>query len=150
VGKQSAGVVLYRLRGESREVLLVHPGGPFYSRKDAGVWSIPKGEFLEGEDPLQAALRELKEETGWVPEGDPIRLEPIRQAGGKWVHAWAFLGDVDSDSLRSNTFLMEWPPRSGRRQEFPEVDRAGWFSLEEARSKILPSQVGLLDQLASV
>ncbi len=149
VGKASAGVLLFRRRGPDLEVLLVHPGGPFWARKDAGAWSIPKGVIEGEEDPEQAAFRELREETGWDLAGDPIRLEPVRQAGGKVVHAWGLETDVDSSSCRSNTFQMEWPPRSGRQQEFPEVDRAGWFSLSEARARILPGQIPLLDDLAT-
>lgn len=129
-------------------MLLVHPGGPFWSGKDAGAWSIPKGELDEGEDPLAAAVRELAEETGWHPTGEPISLDPVRQGGGKMVFAWAIEADVDPATLQSNTFSMEWPPRSGQRQEFPEVDRAAWYSMEEARGKILPGQAALLDDFA--
>lgn len=128
-------------------MLLVHPGGPFWARKDAGAWSIPKGEFEPEENPREAAFRELREETGWTPGGDGIPLDPIRQAGGKTVHAWALEADVDPATLVSNMFSLEWPPRSGRQQEFPEVDRAAWFRLEEARGRMLPSQLALLDDL---
>jgi predicted NUDIX family NTP pyrophosphohydrolase len=147
VAKQSAGLLLFRESQEKLEVLLVHPGGPFWTRKDAGAWSIPKGEFERGEDPREAAFRELAEETGWTPDGEPIALDPIRQAGGKTVHAWAIRFEVDPTTLKSNSFSVEWPPRSGTRREFPEVDRAGWFGLDEARRKILPSQVALIDDL---
>ena len=147
MGKQSAGVLLYRKNGGALEVLLVHPGGPFWASRDAGAWSISKGEFEPGEDPKVAAFRELAEETGWRPNGETIALEPIRQAGGKTVLAWALEADVDPASLRSNTFFMEWPPRSGVRKAFPEVDRAGWFPMETARQKILAGQIPLLDQL---
>jgi predicted NUDIX family NTP pyrophosphohydrolase len=147
VAKQSAGLLLFRESQEKLEVLLVHPGGPFWTRKDAGAWSIPKGEFEPGEDPREAAFRELAEETGWTPDGEPIALDPIRQAGGKTVHAWAIRFEVDPTTLKSNSFSVEWPPRSGTRREFPEVDRAGWFGLDEARRKILPSQVALIDDL---
>jgi len=132
------------------EVLLVHPGGPFWAKKDDGAWSIPKGEFEEGEEPLHAALREFEEETGTKPEGEPICLQPLRQAGGKWVHAFAMRAGFDPNTLKSNTFPMEWPPKSGRRQEFPEVDRAAWFPIDEARQKILTSQAPLLAQLVKM
>jgi predicted NUDIX family NTP pyrophosphohydrolase len=129
--------------------LLLHPGGPFWTKKDVGAWSIPKGEYEAGEEALVAAAREFEEETGLLARGPYVPLTPIRQQGGKLVQAWAFQGDCDAESLKSATFSLEWPPRSGRRQEFPEVDRAGWFSLEEARRKILPGQVALLEELAS-
>lgn len=145
--KKSAGILLFRRRGGTIELLLVHPGGPFWAKKDAGAWSIPKGEFEDPEDPLAAARREFAEETGGTPGGEPIELTPLRQPGGKTVFAWAMEGDFDPDELRSNRFAMEWPPRSGRTQEFPEVDRAGWFSPEEARAKILKGQIGFVDQL---
>lgn len=128
------------------EVLLVHPGGPFWARKDDGAWSLPKGEFT-GEDPLAAAIREFEEETGVRPKGEFIPLEPLKQPGGKVVFAWAVCSDFDPASLKSNRFSMEWPPRSGRRQEFPEVDRAEWFGMEAAWRKILAGQAGFLDQL---
>lgn len=125
----------------------MHPGGPFWASKDSGAWSIPKGEFEPGEDPETAAFRELAEETGWTPTGATIPLAPIRQAGGKTVYGWALQADVDPTSLHSNTFSMEWPPRSGTQRDFPEVDRAEWFSMETARQKILPGQLPLLDDL---
>lgn len=145
--KRSAGLLLYRVREETLEVFLVHPGGPFWARKDLGVWSIPKGEIDEGEDPLEAARREFEEETGFRPEGEFRELTPIRQRSGKIVHAWAVEGDCDPTILRSNIFTLEWPPRSGRQKEFPEADRAGWFSLTQAREKILEGQRELLAQL---
>lgn len=145
--KQSAGILLYRTGRDGVEVLLVHPGGPFWARKEEGAWSIPKGEFGEDEAPLEAARREFEEETGVRPEGDALELSPIRQAGGKMVHAWAVRGDFDPATLRCNTFSLEWPPRSGRTAEFPEVDRAAWFSLDAARQKINPGQRAFLDQL---
>jgi len=148
--KQSAGLLLFRERSGHLEVLLVHPGSPFWTRKDDGAWSIPKGEFAEGEDPLAAARREFEEETGFHAEGEAIALAPLKQAGGKTVHAWAVRGDLDADGIRSNTFLLEWPPKSGRRQEFPEVDRAGWFPLDVARRKILKGQQGFIDQLEAL
>jgi predicted NUDIX family NTP pyrophosphohydrolase len=132
-------------------VLLVHPGGPFWARRDAGAWSIPKGEFEEGDDPRACALREFEEETGTaLPPGELVELGSVRQKGGKTVSAWAAEGDLDADSVRSNTFTMEWPPRSGRTAEFPEIDRAAWFDLETAREKLVPAQAELLDRLQSV
>ena len=138
---------MYRRRGGQIEVFLVHPGGPYWARKDEGAWSIPKGEIEPSEDPLAAARRELEEETGVRPGGPFLPLAPVRQRGGKEVLAWACEGDCDPGSIRSNTFTMEWPPRSGRMAEFPEIDRAGWFTLEEARRRILGGQRPLLDEL---
>jgi predicted NUDIX family NTP pyrophosphohydrolase len=129
------------------EVLLVHLGGPFWAKKDEGSWSIPKGEFEENEDPLTAAMREFEEETGFAVAGSPIPLEPLRQPSGKVVYAWAMKGDLDPARLKSNTFSMEWPPKSGRQQEFPEIDRAEWFTIEPAMQKILKGQAGFLTQL---
>ena len=148
MARKSAGLLLFRHSEAGLEVLLVHPGGPLWARKDEGAWSIPKGEMEEGEDPLAAARREFAEETGATPEGEFLPLHPVKQAGGKLVYAWAVRSDFDPAGLRCNTFPMEWPPRSGRRQEFPEVDRAQWFPMEEARRKILKGQAPLLDQLA--
>ena len=145
--KQSAGILLYRRRAGELEVLLVHPGGPFWAKKDAGAWSIPKGEVGAGEDPLDVARREFLEETGSAVQGDFAALVPIEQRGGKTVHAWAVEGDFDVATLASNTFSMEWPPRSGRQREFPEVDRAGWFPLPAAREKLLEAQCAFLDEL---
>jgi predicted NUDIX family NTP pyrophosphohydrolase len=142
--------LLFRDRSGDLEVLLVHPGGPFWARKDDGAWSIPKGEFDDDEDPLDAARREFEEETGSAPSGDVIPLEPLRQSSGKVVYAWAVRGDFDPSMLKSNTFSMEWPPKSGRRQDFPEVDRAAWFSMEDAERKILKGQAPLLRQLRRV
>jgi len=150
MAKISAGLLLYRRRRDRIEVLLVHPGGPFWARKDAGAWSIPKGEAEAGEDLLARARQEFLEETGSAVGGEFHALKPIRQAGGKTVHAWAVEGDCDAGAIRSNTFAMEWPPRSGRTQEFPEVDRAQWFDLAAAREKINKGQAGLLDQLAAL
>ena len=144
--KESAGILLFRKGEDCLEVFLVHPGGPYWKNKDEGAWMIPKGEF-EDEDALTAAKREFKEETGLEVEGDFKKMEPIRQSGGKVVHAFAVEGDVDPDTIQSNTFEMEWPPRSGKQQSFPEVDRASWFILKEARKKMLESQRPLLDQL---
>jgi predicted NUDIX family NTP pyrophosphohydrolase len=145
--KESAGLLLYRKRRGSPEVFLVHPGGPFWANKDDGAWSIPKGELDAGENPLEAAKREFLEETGLVAEGEYRPLEPIRQKGGKIVHAWAIQGDVEPTAVKSNTFSMEWPPGSGKLRKFPEVDRAGWFKIDAAKRKILKSQLGLLEQL---
>jgi predicted NUDIX family NTP pyrophosphohydrolase len=139
---------MYRRTRGRLEVLLVHPGGPFWAGKDRGAWSIPKGEHGPEEDALDAARREFVEETGIEPRGDFLRLAPLVQRGGKIVHAFAFEGDCDPAAIRSNTFSMEWPRGSGRRQEFPEVDRAEWLALDEAAEKILPSQAPLLVDLA--
>ena len=139
---------MYRLRESEVEVFLVHPGGPFWAKKDAGAWSIPKGEYAAGEDPLDAARREFAEETGFEPSGEFVALGTIRQAGGKLVSVWAVEGDCDPGQIRSNLCMIEWPPRSGRKIEIPEVDRAGWFGLDEAREKILKSQAPVIDLLA--
>ena len=145
---RSAGILLYRLRDGAPEVLIVHPGGPFWARKDAGVWSIPKGEYDDGEDPQACALREFEEETGTLlSPAELTELGDVRLKSGKQVTAWAVEGDLDADAIVSNSFEMEWPPRSGRRQEFPEVDRAGWFGLDEAGEKLNPAQVAFLDRL---
>ena len=149
MARQSAGLLLFRRAPRGVEVLLVHPGGPYWSKKDDGAWSIPKGEFSDDEEPLAAARREFHEETGVEPAGEFVPLEPIKQAGGKRVLAWAVESDFDPAALRSNTFSMEWPPRSGRQQLFPEVDRAAWFDIETAKGKILTSQQPLLDRLAA-
>jgi predicted NUDIX family NTP pyrophosphohydrolase len=145
--KRSAGLMLFRRIAGRIEVLLVHPGGPFFARKDKGAWSIPKGEYEAGEEPRVAALREFEEETGHRPDGEPLFLGEIRQAGGKIVTAFALEGDLDPERIESNLFEIEWPPRSGRLASFPEIDRAAWFGVEEARTKILASQVPLLDRL---
>src|SRR5215475_4303586 len=147
--KQSAGLLMFRRDGGKLEVLLVHPGGPFWKNKDLGAWTIPKGEHDAGEEGLIAAEREFREETGIEPRGPFIALTPVKQAGGKVVAAWAFEGDSDAAAIRSNTFSLEWPRGSGRFQDFPEVDRAAWFSLDEARRKVLRGQVPLLEELAS-
>lgn len=145
--KQSAGLLLYREREGHLEIFLVHPGGPLWSRKDLGSWSIPKGEFDE-EGPLIAAKREFREETGVdAPLGEYIRLNPVRQKSGKIVHAWAVTGEVDAEHIHSNDFEMEWPPKSGKMQSFPEIDRAAWFPVEDARQKINPRQVDLIQEL---
>jgi len=145
--KKSAGLLLYREKRGSLEVFLVHPGGPFWAKKDEGAWSIPKGEFDADEDPLDAARREFQEETGLAVAGEYLPLTPIRQTGGKTVYAWAVRADVDAAMAKSNAFSIEWPPGSGKTQEFPEIDRADWFDIEVARRKILKSQLPLLEQI---
>ena len=144
---RSAGLLPYRRRGGRLEVFLVHPGGPFWAKKDAGAWTVAKGEIGDGEEPLAAARREFLEETGFAPEGEFMALPAVRQKAGKLVMAWAIAADFDPARLTSNTFSMEWPLRSGKMREFPEVDRGEWFSLDEARKKMLPSQLPLLDAL---
>jgi predicted NUDIX family NTP pyrophosphohydrolase len=148
MARRSAGLLLYRRRDGAVELLLVHPGGPLWARRDAGAWSIPKGEVGEGEDPRAVALREFEEETGHpAPRGELVALGEVRQRGGKLVTAWAAAGDLDPTAITSNTFTLEWPPRSGRRREFPEVDRAGWFDPATARDKLLAAQAQLVDRL---
>jgi predicted NUDIX family NTP pyrophosphohydrolase len=150
MSKKSAGLLLYREISGHLEVLLVHPGGPFWAKKDEGAWSIPKGEFEDNEDPLSAAKREFAEETGLSPDGEVIPLQPVRQPSGKLIYAWVVRCDVDLAQFRSNTFSMEWPPKSGRYQEFPEVDRAAWLTIEAARHKIVKGQEPFLEQLQNV
>jgi predicted NUDIX family NTP pyrophosphohydrolase len=146
--RRSAGIVLYRAGDGGVEVLLVHPGGPFWAKKDLGAWSIPKGEYEPGEDPQACALREFEEETGTALEARAlVELGAVVQKAGKEVTAWAARGDLDPAGVRSNSFTMEWPPRSGRQQEFPEIDRAEWFALDEARAKLVAAQAELLDRL---
>lgn len=147
VAKRSAGILLYRTTGPAPEVLLVHPGGPLWARRDAGAWSIPKGEYDDGEDPRDCAVREFEETGAALPAGELIELGSVSQKGGKMVSAWAAQGEIDAAAVRSNTFMMEWPPRSGRTAEFPEIDRAGWFDLDEARAKLVPAQAAFLDRL---
>jgi predicted NUDIX family NTP pyrophosphohydrolase len=147
--KQSAGLLLYRRRGEGFDVLLVHPGGPFWKNKDDGAWSIPKGEFDDSENALDAAKREFREETGLNADGEFHRLTPVKQKSGKIVHAWAVEGDCDATVIESNSFSMEWPPKSGLMQEFPEIDRAEWFTLAKATQKIHPGQLPLIAELAA-
>jgi len=148
MARSSAGILLFRTRSGTPEVLLVHPGGPFWARRDAGAWSIPKGEHGDDEDPLQCALREFAEETGSALEpAELIELGTIRQKAGKLVTAWAAEGDLDPATVTSNTFTIQWPPRSGRMAEFPEVDRAEWFALAHARDKLVPAQAELVDRL---
>ena len=148
MARQSAGILLYRMAGGEPEVLLVHPGGPFWAKKDAGAWSMPKGEYEAGEDPLSCARREFEEELGTAsPDAGLIELGTVRQAGGKVVTAWAVRGDFDPAGLRSNSFSIEWPPRSGEIREFPEVDRAQWFPPADARERIVPAQAAFIDRL---
>ena len=144
---RSAGILLHRETAGTREVLLIHPGGPYWQRRDEGAWQIPKGGVQPGEEPLEAALREFAEELGSAAVGDPVPLGIVRQAGGKRVEAFAIAGDLDPDTLLSNTFEIEWPPRSGRMQTYPEVDRAAWFTLPDARAMMLTSQLPLLNWL---
>jgi predicted NUDIX family NTP pyrophosphohydrolase len=148
MAEQSAGVLLYRLTGPEPEVLLVHPGGPFWAKKDDGAWSLPKGLYEPGEEPLAAARREFAEETGLAPSGDFVSLGSFRQPSGKTVIAYAVAGDFDLGGFRSNLFEMEWPPRSGRRRSFPEADRAGWFTLANARRKLTKGQVPIIEALS--
>jgi predicted NUDIX family NTP pyrophosphohydrolase len=150
MARTSAGVLVYRHGAGGLEVLLVHPGGPFWAYRDLGAWSIPKGEADVAEPLLDAARRELREETGCTVSGEFTALSPLRQKGGKVVHAWAVRGDWDPARLRSSTFSMEWPPRSGSMRKFPEVDRAAWFPIAEAERRILPGQAGFLRELATL
>ncbi len=145
--KQSAGLLMYRLRGAEIQILLAHPGGPFWVHRDEGAWSIPKGELEAGEEPLEAARREFGEETGVVPSGPFLKLPTVEQKNRKLVHAWAFEGDCDPARIRSNTFQMEFPRGSGKIAEFPEIDRAEFFSPDQARRKINPAQAALVDAL---
>ena len=145
--KQSAGILLFRFRNQHLEFFLVHPGGPFFTHKDTGAWSIPKGEFSEEEQPLDAAKREFKEELGADASGKFIALTPIKQKGGKLVYAWALEGDINAEEIKSNLFELEWPPKSGKKKEFPEIDKAAWFTIEAARQKINPAQAALIDEI---
>ena len=144
--RTSAGILLYRIRSGELHVFIVHPGGPFWAGKDAGAWSIPKGEIDQGSDPLETAKREFHEETGKPVGGEFLPLTPLKQRSGKVVYAWAVNGDIDPATIKSNSFTMEWPPGSGER-EFPEVDRGGWFAIAEATEKLLPGQLGFLAEL---
>ena len=146
--KRSAALLVYKRTADGLRVFLVHPGGPFWARKDLGAWSLPKGEFDDSEEGLSAARREFLEEVGEEIDGDFIALAPVRQGSYKVIHAWAVEGTVDETRIRSNEFEMEWPPRSGRKARFPEVDKGGWFTLPEARRRILRGQVPILDELA--
>lgn len=148
MARKTAGILLYRFREGRLEVFLVHPGGPFWAKKEQAAWSIPKGEFGDPEDPIEAARREFREETGFSVNGDFIALGAIKQPGGKVMYAWALAGDCDAGAIQSNSFQMRWPPKSGTYQCFPEVDRASWFDLQTARGKIHKGQVSFLDRLA--
>jgi predicted NUDIX family NTP pyrophosphohydrolase len=148
--KQSAGILMYRIGRRGLEVLLAHPGGPYWLKKDQGAWTIPKGEFETNEEPLVAAKREFTEETGFDVRGPFVPLGSIRQKSGKIVHAWGMGGDGDPEGIKSNTFTLEWPPKSGIRQEFPEVDKAGWFSVDEARIKLKPEQLVFVERLQGI
>jgi predicted NUDIX family NTP pyrophosphohydrolase len=150
MAKTSAGILLYRTRAGALEVFLVHPGGPYWKNKDAGTWSIPKGELRKGDDLLATAQREFEEETGSRVSGEFVPLTPLKQPSGKVVHAWAVEGDIDASAIKSNAFSIEWPPRSGRMQDFPEVDRGDWFAIAAAQEKILSGQRGFLDQLRTL
>ena len=147
--KISAGILMFRKREKTIQFLLVHPGGPFFSKKEEGVWSIPKGEFMTEEEPLAAAIREFEEETGHKPSGNFIELNPILQKGGKKVLCWAVEGDLDHEQITSNTFEMEWPPRTGKMKSFPEIDKAAWFGIEEAMRLINEKQAQFLEELLS-
>jgi predicted NUDIX family NTP pyrophosphohydrolase len=147
MARNSAGILMYRRRQGIVEVLLAHPGGPFWAKKDLGAWSIPKGECEPDEVPLDAAKREFEEETSLSVTGEFIPLTPIKQSGGKIVHIWAVEGDCDASAIKSNTFMIEWPPRSGRQQAFPEIDRAEWFSLDDAKEKVTKGQRGFIEEL---
>lgn len=149
MSQKSAGIVLYRIQKSSIEVFLVHPGGPYWAKKDDGAWSIPKGEFDENEEPLAAAKREFQEETGIQLSGEFIQLNPVKQKGGKMVYAWAVKGDIDPAKVKSNSFEIEWPPRSGKMKSFPEIDKAAWFPLSEAQKKIIEAQSALIKELES-
>jgi predicted NUDIX family NTP pyrophosphohydrolase len=150
MAKKSAGILLFRQTNGSPEVLLVHPGGPFWKNKNIGAWSVPKGEFEDDEKPLIAAVRELKEELGIDVAGDFIELLPRKQKSGKTIYSWALEQDMDADAIVSNTFELEWPPRSGKMIEIPEVDRAAWLSLDEAKIRIIPGQVPIIENLEKI
>ena len=150
MARQSAGLLVYRRAKNGLQVFLVHPGGPFWAKKDRGAWSIPKGEFAEGEEALAAACREFREEVGQDVAGPFVALTPRRQPSRKMIHAWAVEGEVDAEALVSNEFELEWPPRSGRMQRFPEVDAGTWFTFEEAKGRIQPGQLPILEELAQL
>lgn len=150
MAKQSAGILLYRIKNNDLQVFLVHPGGPFWKNKDTGAWSVPKGEFSDDEDALVAARREFREETGTAINGNFIKLNPVKQKSGKIIYAWAAEGDIDQNSIVSNTFPLEWPPKSGKIMEVPEIDKANWFDTDTAKEKINDAQAALIDQLAEI
>jgi predicted NUDIX family NTP pyrophosphohydrolase len=147
--KKSAGILAFRKEKKEHEVLLVHPGGPFWKNKDLNAWSVPKGEFDESEDPLSAAKREFKEETGYEITGEFSELEPVKQSGGKIIYSWAVEANIDATKIKSNNFKLEWPPKSGKFEEFPEVDKAEWFTFEKAMNKIVKGQIPVLEQLVN-
>jgi predicted NUDIX family NTP pyrophosphohydrolase len=149
MAKQSSGILLYRFINDQLQAFLVHPGGPFFRNKDDGSWSIPKGEFWDDEDPLDAAKREFLEETGQPIDGNFIPLEPVTQKGGKKVFAWAVEGDINHETITSNLFEIEWPPRSGKKQSFPEIDKAAWFDIETAKIKINVAQAAFINDLSA-
>jgi predicted NUDIX family NTP pyrophosphohydrolase len=149
MGKTSAGILLYRFKGKEIQFFLVHPGGPFWAGKDSKSWSVPKGEFKE-EDPFDAAKREFEEETGSIVSGDFIKLTPVRLSSGKTVFCYGVEGNIDSTQVKSNTFEIEWPPKSGKKQSFPEIDRGGWFNADEASEKIIAAQAPLIDELTEI
>ncbi|MGD2270429.1 MAG: NUDIX domain-containing protein [Desulfobacterales bacterium] len=151
MARKSAGLLMYRFRGKRLEVFLVHPGGPFWAKKDTGSWSVPKGEYSAGEEiPLDVAKREFKEETGYEAHGVFTPLTPIKQPSRKIITAWAFEGDCEASKIKSNTFKMQWPPKTGKEMEFPEVDRAGWFTIDRAEKKLLRGQVGFIEELCRI
>lgn len=150
MAKQSAGILLYRIQHSNLQVFLVHPGGPFWKNKDAGAWSVPKGEFLDDEDALLAARREFQEETSQAIDGKFIKLKPVKQKSGKIIYTWAVEGDIDENNVISNTFPLEWPPKSGTMVEVPEIDKAGWFDVITANDKINPAQVALIEELVGL
>lgn len=150
MAKQSAGILLYRIKDNSLQVFLVHPGGPFWKNKDAGAWSVPKGEFSDDEDSLVVARREFQEETGTAIDGHFIKLLPVKQKSGKTIHAWAIEGDMDETGVISNTFQLEWPPKSGKMMAVPEIDKAAWFDVEAAKEKINEAQMGLINELVVI
>ena len=147
MSKKSAGILLYRFTNDLAEILLVHPGGPFWAKKDLGAWSIPKGEFEANENPLDAAKREVEEETGIKVQGEFIELTPAKQKSGKVIYAWAQQKDINPEQIKSNNFEIEWPPKSGKKKSFPEIDKAAWFEVEDAKKKINAGQVPLITEL---
>ena len=147
MSKKSAGILLYRIKNKILEVLLVHPGGPFWIKKDAGAWTIPKGELNENEEPFDAAIREMKEETGIILKGNYLELTPVKQKAGKLVYAWANEQDIDPSEIKSNEFEIEWPPKSEKKKLFPEIDKADWFDIKTAKEKINPGQLPLIEEL---
>ena len=148
--KKSAGIILYRRKNIVPEIFLVHPGGPFWKNKDHGAWTIPKGEFTEEEDPLKAAMREFKEETGISIKGTFLELTPVKQKSGKLVYGWALEKDIDASTIKSNFFEIEWPPKSKQFKQFPEIDKGEWFTVAEAKQKINPAQVAFIDEVVSI